>query len=100
MQSSSPPDNISLNPGNRKTDYILYDFQVGIGLAAYGTLGMENFISHTRMALVDAIVSLQDYDGVETPVQEVLELLTKNCDILDNAVCKQAGNTACIFASL
>ena len=34
------------------------------------------------------------------PVQEVLELLTKIHDILDNAVPKQVLNTACILASL
>ena len=56
---------------------------------------MEQFIFHTRTAVVDTIASLHDSDR-----EVVLELVTKIHDILDNAVSKHVRNTACILASL
>ena len=53
---------------------------------------MEQLISHLRVALVDAIASLPDYEGGVTPVSEVHEVLIKVYDLLDNAVSKQVGN--------
>ena len=76
------------------------DFQTGIGAAAHTTLDMELLISHSRMALLDTITSLHDSDGGMIPVQEVLELLSKSHDILDNALSKQVGKTTHISASL
>ena len=61
---------------------------------------MEQLISDTRTSLVDTIASLQDSDGGVRPVPEVLEWLTKIHDILDNAVSKRVGNTACTLVSL
>ena len=60
---------------------------------------MEQLISHIRTALVDTIAS-QDIDGGVIPVQEVLKFLTKIHDILENAVCKEVGNTVHILVSL
>ena len=70
-----------------KTKY-LSDFETGIGAAPYATLDTTQLISHTRTVLVDTIASLQHSDGGVIPVSEVYELLTKICDILDNAVSK------------
>ena len=53
FQSSSPPDNITLNPAYRKMDQS--DFQTDIGVAACANLDMEQLNSHTRAALVDTI---------------------------------------------
>ena len=47
--SSLPPDNIALNPANKKTE------QTGIGFTAHATLDMEQLISHTRTAIVDTL---------------------------------------------
>ena len=46
FQFSTPPDNITLNPANRKADQSLSEFQTGIGAAAHATLDMEQLISH------------------------------------------------------
>ena len=51
--ASLPPDNITLNPANKKTDQNLSDFQTGTDAAAHATLDIEQVISHTRAALVD-----------------------------------------------
>ena len=50
------------------------------------------------VAHVDTITSLQDSEGRVISVSEVCKLLTKIHDILDNAVSKQAGNTARVLA--
>ena len=60
FQSLILPDNITLTPANRKADQGLLDFQTGIGTAAHANVDMEQLISHTRVALVDTIFSLQD----------------------------------------
>ena len=39
--AASPSDNIMLNPGNKKTDQDLSDFQTGIDAAAYATLDTD-----------------------------------------------------------
>ena len=57
FQSSSPPENITLTPANRKADQHLSDFQTGIGVAAHASLDMKQLISHLRVALVDTISS-------------------------------------------
>ena len=53
--ASSPPDNITLNPANKKTDQSLSEFHTGIGAAAHATLDEEHLISHTRTVLVDTV---------------------------------------------
>ena len=62
FQASLLPDNITLNPANRRTDQSLSDFQTGIGMAAHATLETEQLISNTRTVLVDSIGSLQGFD--------------------------------------
>ena len=86
--SSLPPDNTTLNLVNKKTDQSLSDFQTGIGVTSHATLDTEQLTSDTRTAIANTITSLQDSDGAEIPVQEVLELLTKIHDILERAVSK------------
>ena len=39
--ASFPPDNITLNPANKRIDQNLSDFPTGIGAAAYATLNRE-----------------------------------------------------------
>ena len=95
--SSTPPDNITLTPANRKADQSLSEFQTGTGAAALGILNMEQLISYLRVALVDAISSLLDSEGAVIPVSEVYGLVIKVHDILDNAVFKQVGNSAHIL---
>ena len=85
---STPPDNITLNSANRKTDQSLSDFQTGVGAAAHITLHMEQLISHLRVALVDTLSSLPEAEGGVMPVSEMWELLLKVHDILDKAVSK------------
>ena len=58
-----PLDNIPLNPGNRRTDQSLSNFQTGIGAVVHVTLDTEQLISHTQTALIDTIASLQGSDG-------------------------------------
>ena len=55
FQALSPPDNISLNPVNKKS---LYDFEMGIHAAAHATLDTNQLISHTSAALIDRVASL------------------------------------------
>ena len=71
---SSPADNITINPANRKMDQSLSDFQTGICVAAHATLDTEQLISHIRTALVDTTASAKDSDLRVILVQEVLEL--------------------------
>ena len=52
FQASLPPDNITLNPDNKKTNQILPDFHTVIGATVYATLNIEQLISHTRAALL------------------------------------------------
>ena len=67
FQASLPPDNVTLNPVNKRIDQNLSDFQTGIFAAAHTTLETDQVISHTRTALVDTIASLQHYEcGVIT----------------------------------
>ena len=91
FQASSSHNNISMNPGNKKTYQCLSDFQTGICAAAHATLDTEQLISCTRASLVDAIASLQGSDGRVISVLGVHELLTKIHDILGSAVSKQVG---------
>ena len=95
--SSTPPDNFTLTPINRKADQSLSEFQTGSGAAAHATLNMEQLISHLRVTLVGTISSLLDPEGGVISVSEVYDLLIKVHDILDNAVTKQVGNSAHIL---
>ena len=96
FQSSTPPENITLTPANRRADQNLSDFQTGVGAAAHATLDMEQLISHLRVSHVDTLFSLPNSEGGIIPVSEVCELFLKVHDILDNAVSKWVGNSACI----
>ena len=100
FQASTPQDNISLNSANRKVDQSLSDFQTGLGAAAHATLDTEQLISHLQVALVDTPSSLPEAEGDVIPVSEVRELLLWIHGILDKAVSKQVGNSACILAHL
>ena len=60
FQSSMPPDNIALNPANRKADQRFSEFQNGIGAAAHAPLNTQQVIVCIRIALVDTISSLPD----------------------------------------
>ena len=93
--SSIPPDNITFTPANRKADQRLSEFQTGTGAGSHATLDKNELIYHLRVALVDTISSLPDSEGGVILVLEVCELLFKVHDILDNAVSKQVGNSAC-----
>ena len=86
--SSTPPDNTTLTPANRKADQSLSEFQTGIGTATHATLDIEQLISYLRGALIDATSSLPDSEGGIITVSEVHELLIKVHDILDNALSK------------
>ena len=55
-------------------------------MVGHATLDMEQVISHTKMALVDTLSSLQDSEGGVFSVSEVNELLTKIHDIMDDVV--------------
>ena len=96
--SWTPPDNITLTSVKRKADQSLSDLQTGVDAAAYATLDTEQLISCLRVALVDSLSSLPDSEGGVIPVSEMRELLLKVHDILDSAVSKQIGNSACILA--
>ena len=98
--ASIPPDNISLNSANRKADQSLSDFQTGLAAAAHATLDMEQLIPCLWVALVDTLSSLPQAEGGVIPVSEVCELLLRIHEILDKAVSKQVGNSACILAHL
>ena len=78
-------------------DQSLSEFQTGIGAIAPATPNMEQLISHLRVALVDIISSLPDSKGGVIPLSEVCELPIKVHDILDNAMSKWVGNSACIL---
>ena len=97
FQSSTPPDNITLISANRKTDQSLSDLQTGVGAAAHATLDTEQLISCLGVALLDTLYSLPNSEGDIISVSEVCELLLKVHDILDSAVSKQVGNSACIL---
>ena len=75
---STPPDNITLNPANRKADQNLSEFQTGIGAAVHTTLDTELLISHTRDADVDTISSLQDSEGGVISVSEAHKSLSQD----------------------
>ena len=96
--SSTPPDNITLTPANRKVDQSLSRFQTGIGAAASATLDMKQFISCLSVAFVDTISSLLDSEGDIISVSEVHDLLIKVHGILGNALSKQVGISAHILA--
>ena len=62
FQASSPPDNITLKPTNKKTNQNLSDFQAGIDSAAHATLDTKQLVSCRRTVPVGNIASLQCYD--------------------------------------
>ena len=97
---STLPDNISLNSANRKVDQSLSDYQTGLGATAHATLDTEQLISHLQVALVDTFSSLPKVEGDVILVSEVCELLLQIHGILDKAVSKRVGNSACILAHL
>ena len=98
--ASTPPDNISLNSANRKVDQSLSDFHTGVGATAHATLDKEQLISCLWVALIDTPSSLPKAEGDVIPVSEVHELLLHTHDILDKAVSRLVGNSACILAHL
>ena len=98
--SSTPPDNITLTSANRKAYRSLSDLQTGVGAAAHATLDTEQLISHLRVALIDTLSSQPDAEGGVIPVSGVCELLLKVYVILDIAVSKWVGNSACILADV
>ena len=100
FKASTPPDNTSLNFANRKVDQFLSSFQTVLGAAAHATLDTKQLISLLQVALVDTLSSLPEAEGDVIPVSEVCELLLRICGILDKAVSKQVGNSACILAHL
>ena len=57
FQASLSPDNISLNPANKKTYWSLSDFQTGIGAASHTTLDIEQLVSKSIAVHVDTIAS-------------------------------------------
>ena len=59
--ASSPPDNITLNPANKRTDQSLSNFQTGIDAAAHATLNSEQLIYHTTTALIDTTASAEPW---------------------------------------
>ena len=97
---SLPPNNITLNPANKRTDQSFSDFWTGIGAPAHVTLDCKQFISHSRTAYGNKIASLQCSDGGVIATSEVHELLTNTHDILDSTVSKQVGNLAHFLAYL
>ena len=98
--ASTPPDNISLNSANSKVDQSLSDFQTCLGATAHATLDTEQPISHLQVGLVDTLSLLPEAEGDVISVSEVCELLLWIHGILDKAVSKQVGNSACILAHL
>ena len=98
LWASLPPDNISLNTSNKKTDQSLPVFQTGIGAAAPATLDTGQLISHTRASLADTVSYLQGSNRGPISVSKVHELLTEIFDILDCAVSNWVGIKAWILA--
>ena len=92
--ATSPPDNLTLNPANKRIDQSPSDFQTAISAAGHANLETEQLISHIRSALVDTIASPQGFDCGLIAGSEVHELLAKIHDLLDNAVYKQISNIA------
>ena len=92
FQTYSPPDNITLNPTNKKTDLIsLSAFQTGTGALFMSLLIQRKlFLLFIQLPLNRVLM-----DGLF--VAEVHELFTKICVILDSALSKWAGNKACIL---
>ena len=89
-----------MNSANRKADQSLLDFQTGVGATAHATLDMEQLISCLWVARVDTLSSLPEAEGGVIPVSELHELLLRIHDILEKAVSKQVGNSACSLAYL
>ena len=89
-----------MNLANRKVDQSLSDFQTGLGATAHATLDTEQLISCHQVALIDTLSSLPEAEGDVIPVSEVRELLLQIHGILDKAVSKRVGNSACILAHL
>ena len=86
IPSSTPLDNITLNPANKKADQSLSEFQTGICAVAHVTLDTQQLTS--VFAAVDTISSPPDSEGGVIPVSEVHELLIKIHDILNSAMSK------------
>ena len=69
---------------------IFYDLLGKYAISVEGFIfwaGYSSFLT-SRVALVETISSLPDFEGGVIPVSEVCELLIKAHDILDNAVSK------------
>ena len=66
---------IILNPARKRTSQSISVFQTGIGVAASATLETEQHISHTKVALVDTIASLQGSYGEVFAASDMHELL-------------------------
>ena len=79
---------------------LIREFLSNIGTAAHTTSDAEQVIYHTRTALVDTIASPQVLMEGLFQIQKCIKLLTKICDIQDNAVPKWVGNMLHIFTYL
>ena len=98
--ASLPPDNITLNPANKRTNESLSDFQTHIGKTVHATIETEQLISHTRTALLDKSISLRGSDGGLIAASVVHGLLTVIHDIVGSAMSKWSYNMACILTYL
>ena len=79
--SSTPSDNITLTPANRKADWSLSEFQTGIGSVPLSTQSSSFLTSELPLLMLFPLYPI-------IPVSGVCELLTKVHDILHNAVSK------------
>ena len=56
--ASLPPDNVTLNPASKRVDLSLSDWHCA-PMATHANLDTAQLISHTRIALVNAIASFR-----------------------------------------
>ena len=63
FQDSSPLDNLTPNPANKKNDQSLLYFLTATGAAAHTTVVAAQVISHTRTAFGNTSASLQGSEG-------------------------------------
>ena len=89
---STPQDNITLNPDDKKTDQSLSDFQTGIATTTHATSETDCICWYHCL--------LQASDRGIIPVTEMHGFFYKIHDILDNALSKCFGKTADILAFL
>ena len=93
-----PPDNITLNPANKRIDQTPSDFQIITGTTSYATVDTEQLIFPGLLWLM--LLPLQGSNDGVIADSKVNELLTPILDILDNAVSEWVGNTTHILVYL